>query len=257
MSRKLPKRGLPPMHPGELLREEILPALVRSKARSKTEIARLLGVSRQTLYVILSEEQPVTAAMALRLGKLCESGPDLWLNLQKRYDLHHAQQELGEMIKRISTLQVAGRRGCASPPDFAVGQFVDPRRRPRRQFNSRVGASLWRLEFGRRKPLIDLRGGPQLSRLSLQRFARLAVGKFFGVGPSLFRQPMPLLLDGCPAHGSLADILRHGFNACKNCEAGRGVPTPERQPCLNLMSGSRHRVYAAGITARIVANTGD
>jgi addiction module HigA family antidote len=44
------------MHPGELLREEILPAL----NRSKTEIARLLGVSRQTLYDILDEKQPVT-----------------------------------------------------------------------------------------------------------------------------------------------------------------------------------------------------
>ena len=103
MTRKLPKRGLPPMHPGELLREEILPALVRSR----TEIAKLLGVSRQTLYDILSEKQPVTPAMALRLGKLSGNGPDLWLNLQKRHDLHHAQQELGEMIKKIPTLEVA------------------------------------------------------------------------------------------------------------------------------------------------------
>jgi len=51
--------------------------------------------------------QPVTPAMALRLGKLCGNGPDLWLNLQKRHDLHHAQQELGETIKKIPTLQVA------------------------------------------------------------------------------------------------------------------------------------------------------
>jgi addiction module HigA family antidote len=78
MTRKLPKRGLPPMHPGELLREEILPAL----DRPKTEIAKLLGVSRQTLYDILGERQPVTPVMALRLGKLCGNGPDLWLNLQ-------------------------------------------------------------------------------------------------------------------------------------------------------------------------------
>ncbi len=103
MARKLPKRGLPPMHPGELLREEILPAL----ARSKTEIARLLGVSRQTLYDILEERQPVTPGMALRLGKLCGNGPDLWLNLQRRYDLHRAEQELGEKIKIIPTLEVA------------------------------------------------------------------------------------------------------------------------------------------------------
>jgi addiction module HigA family antidote len=67
MAKKLPKRGLPPMHPGELLREEILSAL----DRPKTEIAKLLGVSRQTLYDILEEKQPVTPVMALRLGKLC------------------------------------------------------------------------------------------------------------------------------------------------------------------------------------------
>src|SRR6202171_5718974 len=100
MTRKLPKRRLPPMHPGELFREEILPAL----GRPRTEIARLLGVSRQTLYDVLRERQPVTPIMALRLGKLCGNGPDLWLNLQKRYDLHQAQQELGEKIKKIPTL---------------------------------------------------------------------------------------------------------------------------------------------------------
>ena len=88
--KKLPRRGLSPMHPGELLREEILPAL----GRSKGEIARLLGVSRQTLYDLLEERQPVTPAMALRLGKLCGNGPDLWLNLQKRYDLQRAEQQL-------------------------------------------------------------------------------------------------------------------------------------------------------------------
>jgi antitoxin HigA-1 len=103
MNKKLPKRGLPPMHPGALLREEILPAL----GRTKTEIAKLLGVSRQTLYDILEEKQPVTPVMALRLGKLCGNGPDLWLNLQKRYDLRRAEQELGTRINTIPTLKVA------------------------------------------------------------------------------------------------------------------------------------------------------
>jgi addiction module HigA family antidote len=103
MTKKLPKRGLPPMYPGELLREEILPAL----ERPKTEIAKLLGVSRQALYDVLTEKQPVTPIMALRLGKLCGNGPDLWLNLRKRYDLYHAQQELGDKIKNIPKLEVA------------------------------------------------------------------------------------------------------------------------------------------------------
>lgn len=100
MEKQLPKRGLRPMHPGELLRDEILPAL----DLPKTEIARLLGVSRQTLYDILDERQPVTPAMALRLGKLCGNGPDLWLNLQRRYDLKRAEEELGDKIEAIPTL---------------------------------------------------------------------------------------------------------------------------------------------------------
>jgi addiction module HigA family antidote len=77
------RNGLPAMHPGELLREDVLPAL----GRTRTEIARLLGVSRQTLHSILSERAPVTPEMALRLGKLCGNGPELWLALQARYDL--------------------------------------------------------------------------------------------------------------------------------------------------------------------------
>ena len=103
MIKKIPKRGLPPMHPGELLREEVLPAI----GRAKTEIAKLLGVSRQTLYDLLEERQPVTPIMALRLGKLCGNGPELWLNLQKRYDLQRAERELGDKIKAIPTLKVA------------------------------------------------------------------------------------------------------------------------------------------------------
>jgi addiction module HigA family antidote len=91
------------MHPGELLREEILPAL----GKPKTEIARLLGVSRQALYDILRERAPVTPRMALRLGKLCGNGPDLWLNLQRDYDLRRAEEELREALAAIPTLNEA------------------------------------------------------------------------------------------------------------------------------------------------------
>ncbi len=97
------KRGLPAMHPGELLREEILPATGRPKA----DIARLLGISRQTLYDILNERQPVTAAMALRLGKLFGNGPMLWINLQKIYDLEQAETQLAETLRNIPTIDAA------------------------------------------------------------------------------------------------------------------------------------------------------
>jgi addiction module HigA family antidote len=96
--RRDPKR--PPMHPGALLREDVLPAL----GKDKTEIAKLLGVTRQTLHSILREKQPVTAAMALRLGKLCGNGPALWLNLQREVDLWQEGRRLSKEIKRIPTL---------------------------------------------------------------------------------------------------------------------------------------------------------
>ena len=65
------KRGLPAMHPGELLRDDIIPAL----DRSKTEIARLLGISRQTLYDILDEKQPVRRHGAPGWGSSLATGP--------------------------------------------------------------------------------------------------------------------------------------------------------------------------------------
>jgi addiction module HigA family antidote len=92
--------ALPPMHPGELLREDVLPALGRSRA----EIARLLGVSRQTLHSIVAERAPVTPEMALRLGKLCGNGPELWLALQSRYDLDRLSKTKEDEIAAIPTL---------------------------------------------------------------------------------------------------------------------------------------------------------
>ena len=96
-------RGLKPMHPGEFLREVVLPAV----NRPKTEIAKLLGISRQTLYDILDEKQPVTPAMALRLGKLCGNGPNIWLNMQRSYDLWHTERALKDEIAAIPTLTAA------------------------------------------------------------------------------------------------------------------------------------------------------
>lgn len=96
-------RSLRSIHPGEILREDVLPALGKPKA----EIARLLGISRQTLYEILGERQPITAQMALRIGKLCGNGHEIWFRLQNRYDLETAEQEMAEEIAKIPTLKAA------------------------------------------------------------------------------------------------------------------------------------------------------
>ncbi len=78
--------SIAPMHPGEILREDILPAL----PHSKSAVARALGISRQTLYDILNERQPVTAEMAVRFGKAFGNGARFWVNLQRNYDLELA-----------------------------------------------------------------------------------------------------------------------------------------------------------------------
>ena len=96
-------KGFAPVHPGEILREDVLPALGKSKA----EIARLLRTSRQSLYDLLSEKQGVTVPMALRLGKLCGNGGQFWIALQNAYDMRVAVTELAVELEKIPTLTVA------------------------------------------------------------------------------------------------------------------------------------------------------
>jgi addiction module HigA family antidote len=96
-------RGLEPIHPGELLREITLPAV----AMPKTEVARLLGISRQMLYDILAERKPVTPSTAVRLGKLFGNGPQFWINLQTNYDLAQAEKKLAREVARIPTIKAA------------------------------------------------------------------------------------------------------------------------------------------------------
>ena len=79
-----------PMHPGVLLREEVIPAT----GRTKIEIASLLGISRQQLYDILSEKKPVSPAVSVRLGKLFGNGPEIWSRMQAAYDTWHAQRSV-------------------------------------------------------------------------------------------------------------------------------------------------------------------
>jgi antitoxin HigA-1 len=91
-----------PTHPGALLREIIVPAL----SLSKTSLAKSLGISRQTLYDLLAERQPVTPAMALRLQAAFGRSAIAWLNMQLAYDLWHAERTVD--VSNIRLLQEAG-----------------------------------------------------------------------------------------------------------------------------------------------------
>jgi addiction module HigA family antidote len=96
-------RGIRPVHPAEILREDVIPALGRPKA----QIARLMGISRQTLYDLLNERQPATAGMALRIGKLTGTTAESWLRMQGRYDMKIAEREMADEIAKIPTLREA------------------------------------------------------------------------------------------------------------------------------------------------------
>ena len=103
-TKKMKKKAIPaprlrraPTHPGELLREDVLPAL----RMNVSQAARELGVSRQLLHRILAAKAPVTPEMAVRLGKWVGNGPGLWLRMQQAFDLWHAEQALAAELERI------------------------------------------------------------------------------------------------------------------------------------------------------------
>jgi addiction module HigA family antidote len=90
-----------PTHPGAILREDVLPQLA---GMSVSAFARLLGVSRQTLHAVLAERSGITAEMALRLGTLLGNGPQLWVDMQTKYDLWRAEQKLHEELSHMRRL---------------------------------------------------------------------------------------------------------------------------------------------------------
>ena len=90
----------PPTHPGEILREDVLPSL----GLSESEAAKRLGISGQQLHGILASAHPVTTEMALRIGKFAGNGPGLWLRMQQEYDLWHTEQGMRNELSKIETV---------------------------------------------------------------------------------------------------------------------------------------------------------
>ena len=91
-----------PTHPGVILAD----ALVAMDLKI-APAARHLGISRQLLHKILNGSASITPKLAVRIGKLCGNGPDLWANMQTGYDLWHARKSLAKEIAKIPTLAMA------------------------------------------------------------------------------------------------------------------------------------------------------
>jgi len=91
----------PPTHPGEILGEDVLPAL----NLTVSDAAERLGVTRQTLHRIIAGKTAVTPEMAVRLGKFCGNGPEGWLRMQESYDLWYANRKLEKEVAKIVTMR--------------------------------------------------------------------------------------------------------------------------------------------------------
>ena len=85
-----------PVHPGEILADEL-----EAIGMTAAGLAIQLRVPKNRLYAIVNEQRGITADTAMRLGVFFGTGPNLWLNLQKSYELDVARQRIGDSLKDI------------------------------------------------------------------------------------------------------------------------------------------------------------
>ncbi len=84
------------IHPGEHLADEL-----KAVGMSANELARQIAVPTNRLTQIISGKRGISGDTALRLGRWFGTGPDIWMNLQKNYELRLAAQEIGDGLKKI------------------------------------------------------------------------------------------------------------------------------------------------------------
>lgn len=91
-----------PIHPGEILADELAEV-----GLSGAQLAERLNVPDNRIYQILQGKRSITADTALRLGRFFGTGPDIWLALQKDYELDIAQAEQSANLDKIIPYRVA------------------------------------------------------------------------------------------------------------------------------------------------------
>jgi addiction module HigA family antidote len=94
-------KKLPPVHPGEVLREEFL----RPMNLSAYAVARAIGVPRTRIERLASEQTAVTADTALRLARYFGTSAAFWMGMQAQHDLERAEDELGSDLRKIAAVR--------------------------------------------------------------------------------------------------------------------------------------------------------
>jgi len=87
------KARIAPVHPGVYLKE-----LLEELRLSQYRLAQEIGVPAMRISYLVHGKRPITAELALRLGRYFGQSPRYWLNLQSRYDMDVAEEELGERV---------------------------------------------------------------------------------------------------------------------------------------------------------------
>jgi addiction module HigA family antidote len=94
-------KRLPPVHPGEVLREDFL----KPMRLTAYAVAQACGIPRTRIERLAREETPVTADTALRLARYFGTTASFWMGMQTQYDLERAQDELTGELKRIAPVK--------------------------------------------------------------------------------------------------------------------------------------------------------
>ena len=97
------RNGMRPIHPGEILKDEL-----EERGLSANALSKALGVPANRITAILRGQRSVTADTALRLARVFGTTPQFWLNMQQAYELRRAEIEAGrEIAKSVRPLQTA------------------------------------------------------------------------------------------------------------------------------------------------------
>ncbi len=99
-----------PIHPGEILADEL-----KEIGVSAAQLARALRVPANRISQIIARKRAISADTALRLARYFGTTPDLWMNLQKTYELDLARQQIGKAITHIPQRAAALDRMAARP----------------------------------------------------------------------------------------------------------------------------------------------
>lgn len=88
------KRNLPPVHPGEILREDY----INERGLTITEVAKGLGIARANLSAILNQRAGISPEMAVKLSEAFGNTTQFWVNLQKNYEVWHAERKVNRQV---------------------------------------------------------------------------------------------------------------------------------------------------------------